>query len=257
MYLCLDVGNTQIHGGVFDDGKFIIDFRLNTKQAWSSDQLGMVIRNVLRENNLEFDKIDNIGISSVVSSIDHHLKNACLKYFHRAPIFIKAGIKTGVSVNKFKNPYEIGADLIASASCALHDYPNQNIIIVDMGTATTITAITKQREFLGGIIVPGLQTQLKSLAESTEKLFMTNIEKPNGYLGKTTSHSIQSGIYYGQLGALNHLLKNVIEETFKGEECLIIGTGGFSKLYKHEKLFDIQLGDLVLRGILIILILNK
>lgn len=257
MYLCLDVGNTQIHGGVFNGSKLVLDFRLNTKQPWSSDQFGVVLRGILREHKVEFEKISNVGISSVVSSIDHHLKNACLKYFHKAPIFIKTGIKTGVSVSKFKNPHEIGADLIASAACALHDYPGKNLVIVDVGTATTITAINKNREFLGGIITPGPQTQLHSLASSAEKLFMTDIEKPKGYLGKTTAHAIQSGIYFGQLGALNYLIKNVIKETFPKEEAMVIGTGGFSKLFKNEGLFDVLARDLVLRGILVILTSNE
>ncbi len=253
MYLCLDVGNTQIHGGVVKDNKLLMDFRLNTKQAWSSDQIGVVMRGILREREVKFEQIKHIGIASVVASIDHHLKNACLKYFNHTPIFIKAGLKTGVSVSKFKNPHEIGADLIACAACALHDYPNQNLIIIDMGTATTITAVNKQHEFLGGIIIPGLQTQIISLAESAEKLCVTEIEKPKGFLGRTTAHSMQSGLYYGQLGALTYLIKNVISETFAGESCKIIGTGGFSRLFKDEKLFDAQVPDLVLRGIKVIL----
>jgi type III pantothenate kinase len=257
MYLCLDVGNTQIHGGVVDDDKLIMDFRLNTKEGWSSDQFGVVIRGILREREVKFEQINRIGIASVVSSIDYHLKNACLKYFNYAPVFIKAGLKTGVSVSKFKNPHEIGADLIAAAACALHDHPKQNLIIVDMGTATTITAVNKQHEFLGGIIVPGLQTQITSLANSAEKLCLTDIEKPKGYLGKTTTHSIQSGLYYGQLGALLYLISNAASETFSGEKYKVIGTGGFSRLYINDKLFDMQVPDLVLRGIKVILSMNE
>ncbi|MCE2992502.1 MAG: type III pantothenate kinase [Candidatus Jidaibacter sp.] len=253
MYLCLDVGNTQIHGGVFEDKKLIMDFRLNTKQPWSSDQLGLFIRNILKEHGItEFKKITKIGVSSVVSSLDHHIKNACLKYFSKTPIFVKASSKMGINLDKFETPNEIGADLLASAFCALHDHPNRNLIIVDMGTATTIVAITKAREFLGGIIIPGLLTQVKSLAESAEKLFITNIEKPKNYLGTSTTQAMQSGVFFGQLGALKYLIKNISQESFSNESSIrpiVIGTGGFSKLYKTEDVFDVLASDLVLRGI--------
>ncbi|MDF3048317.1 MAG: type pantothenate kinase [Candidatus Midichloriaceae bacterium] len=251
MYLCLDVGNTQIHGGVFEDKKLIMDFRLNTKQPWSSDQLGLFIRNILKEHGItEFEKIAAIGVSSVVSSLDHHIKNACLKYFSKLPIFIDYTSKIGINLDKFEHPNEIGADLLASAFCALHDHPNENLIIVDMGTATTIVAITKDRAFLGGVIAPGLLTQVKSLAESAEKLFITNIEKPKTYLGTTTNQAMQSGVFFGQLGALKYLIKNIIQESFPNESSIVIGTGGFSKLYKAEDVFDVLASDLVLRGIM-------
>lgn len=257
MYLCLDVGNSQIHGGIFHNGKMKLDFRLNTKQGWSSDQLGVMLRAVLREKNIQHESIEKVAISSVVPSIDHHLKNACIKYFSKAPFFVKAGVKTGLSVNRFKNPNEIGADLIASAVCAADDFPDHNLIVVDMGTANTICAINKDREFLGGIITPGTNTQMDSLISSAEKLSAADIEKPKTYLGKTTTNCLQSGIYYGQLGAMKYLINNSINETFKGQKTLVVATGGFSRMFKNEEIFDHIVPDLVLRGILKILAMNE
>src|SRR3954470_19042040 len=109
MYLCLDVGNSQIHGGFFNDDKLIIDFRLNTKQGWSSDQLGIFLTSFCGIHDIDYTKVEKIGICSVVPSIDHHLRNAALKYFKREAFFIKSGVKTGVLVNRYKNPNEIGA----------------------------------------------------------------------------------------------------------------------------------------------------
>lgn len=257
MYLCLDVGNSQIHGGIFHKEKLKHDFRLNTKQAWSSDQLGIMLRAVLREKDIDHSLIEKVAVSSVVPSVDHHLKNACIKYFSKAPFFIKAGVKTGLSVNRFKNPNEIGADLIASAVCAMEDFPGQNLIIVDMGTANTICAINSDKEFMGGIILPGTSTQMNSLVSSAEKLFSIDIEKPKMHLGKTTASALQSGVYYGQLGAIKYLIDNTASEVFGGKKYITIGTGGFSRMFKSENVFNHIVPDMVLRGILKILSANE
>lgn len=152
MVLCLDVGNTQIHGGVFNKEELILQFRRTSRQHYSSDELGVFFRTVLRENNIEPEVIKRISVCSVVPDINHSLRSACLKYFRTEPFFLKPGVKTGLKI-KYRNPLEVGTDRIANAIAVTHLYPNKNIIVVDFGTATTFCVISKSKEYLGGIIL--------------------------------------------------------------------------------------------------------
>ena len=257
MYLCLDVGNSQMHGGFYYKNKLLNDFRLNTRQNWSSDQLGIFFTSFCHENAIDYKKLKAIGISSVVPSIDHHLQNASIKYFKKKPFFIKLDIKSELIVDRYKNPQEIGADLICGAISGIKMFPKQNLLVVDMGTATTITAISANKEFLGGIIIPGIAIQANSLSSSAEQLFTVEIKKPNTYIGKVTSDCIQSGIYYGHLGTLQYLISNAKTEVFNNKSCIILATGGFARLYQNENVFDKIIPDLVLKGIIYFLEMNS
>ena len=142
----------------------------------------------------------------------------------------------------------MGADRIANAIGAVNAYPNKNIIIVDMGTATTICAITKKRDYLGGSILPGMRLGMESLKANTAKLFEVDIEVPSIPIGRSTRESIQVGLYYGQLGALKEIITGYKRDVFQ-EEAIIIGTGGFAQLYRDKNIFDVILPDLVLQGL--------
>ena len=257
MFLCIDAGNSQIYGGFFKDNKAINSFRLNTKLGWSSDQLGVFLSSFCREHSIDMRLVEMVAISSVVPSLDYHLNNAALKYLKCTPIFVKPGIKTGINVTKFKSHNEIGADLICSASGAVHTYPNKNLFVIDMGTASTLIAVSKDKEFLTGIIIPGLNTQISSLATSAEKLFSVEIVKPKNKIPQNTIESIQTGLYYSHIGGLKYLIKKLAKNCFDGEEYLVIGTGGYSRLFKDEELFDYLEPDLILTGLLKIIELTK
>lgn len=250
MYLCLDVGNTQIHGVIFKNDVMIDDFRINTKHGWTSDQIGIFILSFFNHIKVEVASIKQVGVSSVVPSIDYTLSSAVKKYIGKDPFFIKAGVKTGISV-KYKNPSEIGADLICGAVAATNLYPNSNLIVADLGTATTLIAINSSKEFLGGIILPGLGTQMNSLSSSAEKLSSTPIANPKKFIGLTSAECMQSGIYNGHLGSLKHLISGIKLENFPNSEIKVVGTGGFSKMFSQEKFFDDIVPDLVHKGILI------
>jgi type III pantothenate kinase len=152
-------------------------------------------------------------------------------------------------VNKFKNYNEIGADLVCSAVGAVYQYIETNLIIVDMGTATTITAINKAKEFLTGAIIPGLATQISSLASSAEKLFSVELIRPKNEAPRSTIEAIQTGVYYSHLGGIKLLIKRLAKECFGGEKYLIIGTGGYARLFQEEELFDYFESNLVLAGL--------
>lgn len=255
MIICLDVGNSHIYGGVFDEEDIKLRFRYASDQVGTSDQIGIFLRQVLRENNISHTSIKYISLCSVVPSIDYSITAACLKYFNLEPFVLRAGVKTGLKLH-IKNPLELGADRMANSIAATHFYPKQNIILGDFGTATTICAISADNTYLGGAILPGFRTSMESLHFRTAKLPPVEIVKPDQTLGKTTADNIQSGLYYGQLGAAQLIIKNIIKETFHNEKTIVVGTGGFAYLFEKENLFDIIMPDLVLHGLRIALAKN-
>ena len=203
--------------------------------------------NILQANKLSVADISATAVSSVVQC-DFTIKHTLSLYFQSSCFMLQAGVKTGLNI-KYKNPNEVGADRIANAIGAVNAFPNKNIIIVDMGTATTLCAITKNRDYLGGTILPGMRLGMEALKTNTAKLMEVDIETPSAYIGRTTKESIQIGLYYGQLGALKEIIAGVKRDIFQNEPVFVIGTGGFSQLYKDRALFDIILPDLVLQGL--------
>lgn len=248
MLLAIDVGNTQITSGLFDGEKLILQFRQTTQMRTSSDEIGIFFRSVLRENGFNWEKIDRIGCCSVVPSINYSLSRAMKKYFNREPLFIQSGIKTGLKI-KYSNPKEIGADRIAAALGATSLYPEKALIIIDLGTATTIDCVTKNKEYLGGSILPGIKISVEALASGTAKLPSVEIVKPKNICGTNTIEAIQSGIFYGNAGAIKEICYLYEKNVFNSEKPFIIGTGGFSRIFEEYNLFDNILPDLVLRGV--------
>jgi type III pantothenate kinase len=145
MILTLDIGNTQIHAGVFDQEQIQLQFRKSTHSGMSSDEFGTFLRSVLRENDLDYKLIKQIALCSVVPDAVHSVKNACKKYFDINPFILQAGTKTGLKI-KYRNPLEVGADRIANSIAATRIYPGKNLIVVDYGTATTFCVITKDKD---------------------------------------------------------------------------------------------------------------
>jgi type III pantothenate kinase len=255
MQLCLDVGNSHILGGVFLAEKLLVTFRHDTKQASSADQIGLFIKLVLRENKLNPDKIKQIAFCSVVPALDYTLRSACIKYFDIIPFELKAGVKTGLKI-KYHSPLEVGADRIANAIAARHQFPNKPLLIVDFGTATTCCAVTAQGEYWGGAIFPGMRLAMESLQQNTSKLFPVEILQPTQAVGQSTRESIQAGLYYMQLGAVKEIMLRFNQELFRQEKCTMLATGGFAHLFAQEELFHVIVPDLVLRGLQIALKLN-
>jgi type III pantothenate kinase len=256
MILCLDIGNTLIFGGVFIDRELQLNFRYDTTQSYTSDQLGIFLRNVLRENNLDFKKIDQVAICSVVPHLDYSIRAACMKYFSIEPFMLQPGVKTGIKI-KYSNPLEVGADIIAEAIAAVNLYQKQNVITIDFGTATTFCPINAQKEFLGGLIIPGMRLCMESLQRHTAKLPMVKIIKPEKILGCSTIESIQSGLYYGQLAAVKEITQRLTKEVFAGEKPIVIGTGGFAYLFADENVFTKIIPNMVLEGLWFALQMNK
>ena len=248
MILTIDVGNTSTAFGLFDGNECVLRFRRTTNVNSSSDETGVFLRAVLRENGFDWQKIEKIGCCSVVPSVNHSLANACSKYLGHEPLFIQAGIKTGLKL-RYSNPKEIGADLIAAAMGAVELYPGKNLIIIDMGTATTAELVSKDKEFLGGIIMPGLKISVDALAGGTANLTSVEIMKPDHVYGSSTTEAIQAGLYYGTAGSIKEFCHLFKKNVFRGEDAVIIGTGGFARTFEDYQLFDRIIPGLVLSGV--------
>jgi type III pantothenate kinase len=161
---------------------------------------------------------------------------------------LQPGVKTGLKI-RYSNPLEVGADKIANAIGGLARFPGRNLIVVDFGTATTLCAITKDREYLGGVIAPGVHTSMTALEARTARLPAVEIVRPAQVLGRSIVESIQSGLYYGALATVRSLAALITEEYFAKEKPVILGTGGIGRLFEKERLFDAFLPELPLIGL--------
>jgi type III pantothenate kinase len=172
------------------------------------------------------------------------------------PFILQPGTKTGLRI-KYRNPLEVGADRIANAVAVAHLRPGRDALVIDIGTATTFDVVTAGRDYLGGVILPGPGISVEALASKTARLPAVEIARPESPLGRSTVESIQAGVYFGQVGAIRHLTAMLIAEAFGGRRPWIVGTGGFSRMFERDALFDEIVSDLVLRGLLIAERMNR
>jgi type III pantothenate kinase len=248
MLLCLDIGNTQIHGGVFGGDALLCQFRKSTQPLGSTDEIGIFLVSVLRENRVDPGAVDRVALCSVVPAALHPVRGASKQYFGCEPFVLQAGAKTGLRV-RYRNPLEVGADRIAGAVAATQRHPGRNLIVVDCGTATTFDVVTAAGDYLGGVILPGMGVSAETLASRTAKLPRVEIARPEKVLGRSTVESIQSGLYHGHSGAIRHIVDGLAREVFGGEPPLVVGTGGFARMLEDERLFDEIVPELVLLGL--------
>ena len=255
MILVLDVGNSQIYCGVFAQGTLVSQFRYASTGQSTSDEIGVFLRSALRENGIDPETVKIVAISSVVPELNYTLRSCCQKYFSLEPMILRPGLKTGLKI-AYKDPRDVGSDRIADAMGAIKLFPDRNLVVVDFGTATTVCAITKDRVFLGGNIMPGMRLAMEALEAKTAKLPSVEIKPVRTAIGKTTTESIQSGLYWSNVGMVRELVSRISAESFADEPPLVIATGGFANLFHREDLFDYVVSDLILVGLIEALRLN-
>lgn len=234
MIFVLDVGNTNIVLGIYKGKELLVDWRLSTDHKRSSDEYGIQVRQLFEQNNIKISDIEGVIISSVVPNIMYSLEHMIRKYFDKTPIVVGPGVKTGINI-KYDNPKEVGADRIVNAVSAFDIYKN-SMIIIDFGTATTFCAITKNGDYLGGTICPGIKISSDALFEKAAKLPRVELSKPETIICKNTVASMQAGIVYGYIGQVDYIVRKMKEEMMaKGEEePIVIATGGLAKLIAEE-----------------------
>ena len=248
MLLVIDVGNTSISCGIFSDNNLVKKFILTSDKNRSIDEYGVIIKSILNENNIDLSKIKNGIIASVVVPLTEIIKGAVEKYLNINCLKLTYKINTGITY-KTDNPKELGADRIANARAVKELYPNQNCIVVDFGTATNFDVVSKNGEFLGGIIAPGLGISAQALNNCTSLLPKVRIEAPKQAIGRNTIDAILSGLVYGQARMIDGLLQDIENEL--GEEIIAIATGGYSELLSGciKRKFDYIVPDLTLIGL--------
>ena len=247
MILTIDVGNTNITCGVFDEDVIVASFRITTKMPRTSDEYGMILYNLLEQNNIQPMDIGDAIICSVVPNVMHSLRGGLVKYFHITPIIVEAGIKTGIRIVT-PNPQQIGADRIVDAVGAYEIYGGP-VLVIDFGTATTYDFVDESGAFLGGITAPGIRISAKALSEDAAKLPEIEIKKPESILGKETITSMQAGIVYGQIGQTEYIINKVKEEVGL-ENVKTVVTGGLGRIIANETTcIDIYDPNLTLKGI--------
>lgn len=258
MILLVDVGNTNIVLGVYEGEESLVSWRLSTDSKKTSDELGIQVMQLFSQHNLNAKAVEGIIISSVVPNIMHSLENMIKKCFGKEPIVVGPGVKTGINI-KYDNPKEVGADRIVNAVAANYKY-NKDLIIIDFGTATTFCALTKDGNYLGGCIVPGVKISSDALFDRAAKLPRIELEVPKSIICKNTITSMQAGILYGYIGQVEYIVRKTKKEMKElgTEEPIVIATGGLSKLIaKETKIIDIVESSLTLEGLKIIYEKNK
>lgn len=250
MVLVIDVGNTNITCGVYEKNDLKTTFRITTKIPRTSDEYGVLMKDMLKNNDISTEEIEGVIIASVVPNVMHALVGAIQRYIGKQPLIVGPGVKTGIMITS-DNPKEIGPDRIVDAVAAYHKYGGP-VLVLDFGTATTYDLVTEDGKFPVGITAPGIRISAKALWEDTAKLPEIEIKKPKSILATETISSMQAGLVYGQIGQTEYIINKVKEET--GYKNLkVVATGGLGRIIANETdTIDVYDSALTLDGLKII-----
>lgn len=254
MLLVIDVGNTNITLGVFDDKDLKATFRMTAKQPRTSDEYGIQLCALLEHRDFDVKAVDAVIISSVVPDIMHSLGSAIIKYFQVKPMVISSSLDIGLKINT-DHPKEIGPDRIVDAVAAYEKYGGP-VIVVDYGTATTYDVVSAEGVFEGGVISPGIRTSARALWGGAAMLPEIEIRKPNTILAKETVASMQGGLVYGYIGQTEYIVNKLKKAGF--EDAKVVATGGLGNILVSEtEVIDVYDPKLTLEGLRIIYEKNK
>jgi type III pantothenate kinase len=253
MLIAIDIGNTNITIGLFRESELVSTWRFSTDSQRTSDEYGLLLKQVMSYNNIEVAQIEAAAICSVVPPLTPTFESLCRMYLDVNPLTVVAGTKTGIKV-LYDSPRDVGTDRIVDAAAAHHMYGGP-CIIVDLGTATVFDAVNERAEYLGGAIAPGMMVSADSLYRTTSQLRRVELNAPDQAIGKNTTHSIQSGLVFGY----SELIKGMIARFKKeiGTDATVIATGGQAIIVKDQVgEFDYIDPDLTLKGLRIVHSLN-
>lgn len=254
MLLAIDIGNSNIVIGGIRDGETIFEARIATDHSRTSDQYGADIRGILSLFRVDDIPIEDSIISSVVPPVFNSVCTGVRKLTGKEPMVVGPGMKTGLNI-QMENPSAVGSDLIVAAVAAMQQYPSP-LILIDMGTATTITVLDKNSTFIGGSIIPGVRVSAEALSGRAAQLPGIQLDKPNRAIGKNTIDCMRSGIMFGAADTLDGMITRMEREL--GQPATVVATGGIAghviPLCSHE----IELEkDLILRGLYTLYLKNK
>jgi type III pantothenate kinase len=253
MLLTIDIGNTNITLGLYEGKTLGPRWRLATAYDHMPDEYGLQLLGLLEHVGHRPEDITGICLASVVPPITSKIVEACRRYINREPLVVDAGVKTGVRV-RYEDPHAVGADRIVDAVAVIHLYGTP-ACVVDFGTATTFDAISKNGDYLGGAIAPGIAIAADALFQRTAKLPRVDIQKPPSAIGRNTVHSMQSGLVYGYVGLVEGMVARFRQEL--GDDLKVIATGGLADILAHEtKVIQVVAPWLTLDGLQIVWEMN-
>jgi len=254
MLLAVDIGNTSIAIGVFEGEKLRTTWRMATNIQHMADEYATFLLNILRHQGLYTSNITEIAMCSVVPPLITTFIDLAQRYFHATPLVVGAGVKTGVKI-RMDNPREVGADRIADAAAAHHLYGGP-VVIIDLGTATTFGIVSKEGDYIGGIIATGIATAAEALVTRTAQLPRVELTRPKHVIGTNTVAAMQSGIIFGYVSLVEGMLARIEKEL--GEKPTVVATGGYAQLIANEtKVINTVNLDLTLIGLRLIHEMNK
>ena len=230
MLLAIDIGNTNITLGVFTDSELHATWRIATDIHRLADEYATLLINLLHHRSLNTADITKIALCSVVPTLTTVFEEIGERYFHTSPLVVGAGVKTGVRI-RLDNPREAGADRIVDAAAAHHLYGGP-VIIVDLGTATTFDTVSKEGDYLGGAIAPGIAMAAESLFRRTAMLPSVGLTRPARAIGTNTITAMQSGLVFGYVGLVESIVNRIQQEL--GGKATVVATGGYANLIARE-----------------------
>lgn len=249
MILVMDIGNTNMVLGAYENRKLLHHWRLGANRATTADEYGMIVYNLFSHAGIRLDQIEGVIISTVVPPIMPAIETMCRTYIKREPLIVGPGIKTGLNI-RYENPRDVGADRIVNAVAAIEKY-GPPLIVVDFGTATTFDYIDAKGDYLGGAIAPGIGISTEALYSRAAKLPRIELARPKSTVGRNPVASMQAGIVYGFAGQVDGIVERMEAEF--GVKATVIATGGLAHLIAEESA-KIQIVDqmLTLEGLLIL-----
>jgi type III pantothenate kinase len=254
MLLCIDIGNSNIKFGLFEDGTPRAHWRIATDRAKLADEYAMLLLDLFAAERIGVGEVTGCIISSVVPPLSPVFTELAARYLRQTPIVVGPGVKTGLSI-RTDNPAEVGADLIVNAVDARQLY-GAPVIVIAFGTATTFSAVSAQGDFVGVAIAPGVGTGAEALFRFAAKLPQVELVKPPHAIGKNTIHSMQSGLIFGFAGLVEGLVKRMRAEL--GGNARVVATGGLAELIAAETdAIEVVEPDLTLIGLRLIYQMNR
>ncbi len=233
--LAVDIGNTNVSLGLFDypasdSAKLTHHWRIGTHHEHTSDETALTLRALFQQANRRCEEVTDVVISSVVPPLLPIWERVSTKLCGRSPLVVGPGIRTGIPV-LYDNPHEVGADRIVNSLAAFELFGGP-VIAVDFGTATTFDCVSKDGEYLGGVIFPGIHTSMEALFERTSMLHRVEIARPRSVIGKTTTGALQSGLLYGYAGVVDSMVARIRGEL--GADARVVATGGLASRVAAE-----------------------
>lgn len=230
MILVVDVGNTNIVLGLYQDKTLTHHWRLSTNRSSTVDEYGILITSLLQLAGVRADQMQGVILSCVVPPLMNTLEQLFVKYVGKAPLVVGPGIKTGLNI-RYENPREVGADRIVNAVAGIEQYGTP-LVVVDFGTATTFDYIDATGAYLGGAIVPGIGISAEALYQRAAKLPRIELTKPKTVIGRNTVTAMQAGIIFGYAGQVDGIVRRICNEF--NVQPKVIATGGLAELIAGE-----------------------